>query len=287
MALVCVAFAGCAQDRSTAASGDGHASRDSSGISAAQPLVIGESFTIDSRIMGEVRHMNVFVPTVYGEKIDAPMPVLYMPDGGMNEDFLHIAGLMQVLVCNGGMRPCMLVGIQNTQRRRDMTGPTTNPEDRKIAPVVGGSANFRRFIKEELIPAVRSRYRTTDEAGIIGESAAGLFVVETFILEPELFEIYIAIDPSLWWNNAELLNTAKARLASGAGSGASVFIASSDEPVIAGHSMQLAGIFDSHPVPGLRFRHAPMGSETHGTIYHPAAIVALRTVLGPAGAEAK
>src|SRR5262249_6016654 len=151
------------------------------------PLVIGEFFTIDSRVMGETRRVNILVPTVYGQKLNAPMGVLYMLDGGLDEDFLHIAGLMQILVSNGGIRPFMLVGIPNTNRRRDMTGPTSNPEDRKIAPVVGGSATFRRFIKEELMPAVRARYRTTDEAAIIGESLAGLFVVETFFVQPDLF----------------------------------------------------------------------------------------------------
>lgn len=58
----------------------------------ASPIVIGESFTIDSRALGEVRRINVFLPTVYGEPPAGPIPVLYMPDGGVAEDFLHVAG---------------------------------------------------------------------------------------------------------------------------------------------------------------------------------------------------
>src|SRR5262249_44440530 len=130
---------------------------------AEEALEIGETFTIDSRVLGETRRINVFVPTIYGEAIDAAMPVLYMPDGGLGEDFLHVAGLVQVSVSSGAMRPFVLVGIENTQRRRDMTGPTTNEEDEEIAPVVGGSAAFRRFIADELMPAVEQRYRVTDE----------------------------------------------------------------------------------------------------------------------------
>ncbi len=113
-----------------------------------------------------------------------------MPDGGMAEDFLHVAGLVQVSVGNGTMRPFLLVGIENTERRRDMTGSTENEEDKKIAPRVGGSAAFRRFLREELMPQVKERYRTTEETAIVGESLAGLFVVETFLLEPDLFDIY-------------------------------------------------------------------------------------------------
>src|SRR5215213_9846655 len=63
----------------------------------------------------------------------ARLPVLYMPDGGTSEDFIHVAGLLQVSIGNGTMRPFILVGIENTERRRDMTGPTTVEEDRRIA----------------------------------------------------------------------------------------------------------------------------------------------------------
>src|SRR3712207_4681744 len=120
------------------------------------------------------------------------LPVLYMPDGGIAEDFLHVAGLLQVSVGNGTMRPFLLVGIENTERRRDMTGPTDNEDDKKIAPRVGGSKAFRKFIRDELMPQVRSRYRTTEETAVVGESLAGLFVIETFLVEPDLFDTYIA-----------------------------------------------------------------------------------------------
>lgn len=102
------------------------------------PLVIGDSFTIASKVLGETRRINVYMPPGYDDPPKAPVPVIYMPDGGMAEDFLHVAGLVQVSVGNATMRPFLLVGIENTERRRDMTGPTDVDEDRKIAPRVGG-----------------------------------------------------------------------------------------------------------------------------------------------------
>ena len=72
--------------------------------SAAQPLVIGETFTLDSKVLAETRRINVYLPAGYA-KSDAALPVLYMPDGGMAEDFLHVAGLVQVSVGNQTMRP--------------------------------------------------------------------------------------------------------------------------------------------------------------------------------------
>jgi len=170
---------------------------DSGDVSQASALMVGETFTIESKALREVRRINIYLPPAYAESPDRRLPVLYMPDGGVGEDFLHVAGLVQVSVGNGTMRPFVLVGIENTQRRRDLTGPTQSAEDKKIAPQVGGSAAFRQFIRSELMPVVNTRYRTTAETAIMGESLAGLFVVETFFVEPDLFDTYIAFDPSL------------------------------------------------------------------------------------------
>jgi predicted alpha/beta superfamily hydrolase len=250
----------------------------------ATPLVFGETFTIDSDVLSEVRRINVYLPPVYADSPAARLPVLYMPDGGMAEDFLHVAGLVQVSVGNGTMRPFILVGIENTERRRDLTGPTRVAEDRTIAPRVGGSAAFRRFIRTELMPVVQSRYRTTDETAIIGESLAGLFVVETFFLEPDLFDTYVAFDPSLWWNDHELVRTAPARLAAGGLSG-TLYLASSSEPELADLTKQLADVLQQHGGPDIHWSYDPMPDETHATIYHPAAILAVRRLFAPAGAH--
>src|SRR3954464_6095300 len=67
----------------------------------AAPLVIGETFTINSKALGEARRINVYQPPGYAETAAARLPVLYMPDGGIAEDFLHVAGLVQVSVSNG------------------------------------------------------------------------------------------------------------------------------------------------------------------------------------------
>ena len=249
---------------------------------AATPLVVGETFTIESAVLGESRRINVYAPPAWDEPPDARRPVLYMPDGGIGEDFLHVAGLLQVSVMNGTMRPFLLVGIENTQRRRDLTGPTANPEDRSIAPEVGGSAAFRAFIRTELMSEVRARYRTTDETAIVGESLAGLFIVETLFLEPDLFDTYIAFDPSLWWNDEALLDRAGERLRSDALAGRTLYVASSSQPELGDLGRRLAGILDATPESGVRWRYEEMPEESHMTIYHPAALQAFRSLFAPA-----
>jgi predicted alpha/beta superfamily hydrolase len=245
------------------------------------PLIIGESFTIASKILGETRHINVYLPPVYLESRSARLPVLYMPDGGIGEDFLHIAGLIQVSVSNVTMRPFILVGIENTERRRDMTGPTENAQDKKVAPRVGGSAAFRAFIRRELMPQVKSRYRTTDETAIVGESLAGLFVVETFLKEPDLFDTYIAFDPSLWWNNQKLVSGAAEDLRKQLKLSKTLYLANSDEEMTPGTIQRFADVLSKNAPPGLRWHYEKMPEEHHSTIYHPAALKAFRAVFKP------
>ncbi len=249
-------------------------------VSVSAPLTIGETFTIQSRVLGETRRINVYRAPLWSDTSAAPRPVLYMPDGGLGEDFLHVAGLLEVSIGNETMRPFLLVGIENTQRRRDLTGPTTDPEDRKIAKVVGGSAAFRAFLRDELMPVIESRYRTTGERALMGESLAGLFTVETFLLEPDLFDTYIAFDPSLWWNHDTLVTHAFPAARAAGRRPLSLWIASSSQKEIAAWSARFAErVATERPVFG--FRYEPMPAETHATIYHPAAVHAVRALFAP------
>jgi len=247
----------------------------------AAPLCIGETFTLASTVLGETRRVNVYVPPIYRDSAGIRLPVLYMPDGGLAEDFLHVAGLVQVLVSNGTMRPFVLVGIENTARRRDLTGPTTNPEDRKIAPRVGGAAAFRHFIRTELMPAIRQRYRTTAETAIVGESLAGLFIVETFLQEPDLFDTYLAFDPSLWWNNKYLVGQSDKLLRAYTGPSKTLYLSASSQPDIAEDTRRLATTLRATTKPNVTWHYEPLPQETHATIYHPAALRAFRTVFKP------
>ncbi|MGI8431422.1 MAG: alpha/beta hydrolase [Chthoniobacterales bacterium] len=250
-------------------------------IPGASPLVFGETFTLDSKALGEIRRVNVYLPPGYAESLAVRFPVLYMPDGGMAEDFLHVAGLVQVLAGNGTMRPFLLVGIENTQRRRDMTGPTNNEKDKKIAPKVGGSAAFRKFLRAELIPEIKRRYRTTDETAIVGESLAGLFVVETFLLEPAMFDIYLAFDPSLWWDDERLVREAGAKVRSFPQLERTLWFASSGDgtPEI---TARFAEALSKDAPPRVHWHYEKMPEEKHATIYHPAALKAFRMVFKPA-----
>lgn len=245
--------------------------------SPAEPLVFAETFTIESRALGETRRVNVYRAPSWEDSASSPRPVLYMPDGGLAEDFLHVAGLLQVSIGNGSMRPMLLVGIENTQRRRDLTGPSDDPRDLAIAPKVGGSEAFRAFLRDELFPAIRARYPVTDERAIVGESLAGLFVVETLFEEPALFDTYVALDPSLWWRREALVRAPLPKL----DRAKRLYLASSGEPELARLTRALAERIARERSAKLACTYEPLPAETHGTIYHPAALSAFRRLFAP------
>jgi enterochelin esterase-like enzyme len=138
-------------------------------IALTMMMLPGETFQLPSEILGERRAINVYLPPSCSEAA-ARCPVLYMPDGGMDEDFLHILGSLDVSIRNQIIRPIILVGIPNTERRRDLVGPTTVPEEQKAAPHAGGAQRFRQFLRDELKPAIAARYRVSSESAIVGES---------------------------------------------------------------------------------------------------------------------
>ncbi len=229
-------------------------------------IPIYDSLSISSVLLGETRKINIYTPSSYKNDNDS-LSVLYMLDGGIKEDFPHIANTIDKLINSNTIPPMILVGIENTQRRRDLTGPTEVEEDKKVAPVVGQSQNFRNFITSELFSEINKRYRTTAGKTIIGESLAGLFVVETFIKEPAMFDNYIAMDPSLWWNNAGLVKTADSVLHNFSAANKKLWFAGSGAKDIYVHTETLAEILKSKQVPGLRYFYSAQPNEEHGTIF--------------------
>lgn len=250
-----------------------------------RPIVIGQSYVLPSKVLGETRRINVRLPAGYeGGKA---YRVLYLIDGGEQEDFPHIAGLMQLCGLVGTCEEMIIVGVEGTDRRRDLTHPSLDREDIKMAPTSGGAAAFRRFIAEELRPWVKGRYRTR-EATLMGESLGGLFVVETFLRTPGLFDDYIAISPSLWWDNGALAKGAPQLLALQPAGKRRLWLTIADE----GGSMQtgvddLVAAVKAKPPEGLSWTYRPMHGETHATIYHPAALMAFRELYAPPPEPAK
>ena len=237
----------------------------------ADPIPVHTTFVVHSRPLDEDRTINVYTPPLRAPG-DTLRPVLYMLDGGLAEDFPHVATTIDSLIRLGRIAPVLVVGIENTERRRDLTGPTSVGSDSAIALHVGGSAAFRAFLRDELMPEVRARWRVSGERAIVGESLAGLFIVETFLLEPGLFQRYIALSPSVWWNGGELVRTAGPRAAELPG-GRVLFLAAANEEQIAGGTASIAAALRA-AAPALTLYYEPRPDLEHGTIFRALAPVA-------------
>ncbi len=164
-------------------------------------IVIGERLTIRSEILAEERTVHVYLPEEYTSRSQR-FPVLYVLDGATY--YYPALGAAKFLSDFDISSPMIIVAILNTDRTRDMT-PTRIPR----AQTSGGADSFLKFIKDELFALIERRYRTQPFRILLGHSAGGLLVFHTLLSQPEMFNGYIAISSSLWWDNEILLVKAK------------------------------------------------------------------------------
>ncbi|MCH9651161.1 MAG: alpha/beta hydrolase [Deltaproteobacteria bacterium] len=236
------------------------------------------SFQVESKLLEQTRRINVYLPPTYA-KGKQEYPVLYLLDGGMQEDFLHIVGIASLAADFRNLREFVVVGIEGVDRYHDLTPPSESEEDRKQIPTHGGAEKFRAFLGSELKPWVERTFRASKESVLIGESIAGLFVAETFVHHPELFSGYICVSPSLWWDNQKLPSQA-ARLIKEkrkALSGKRIYLTIGNEKGAMREGFDaLASALRASGPSDFELIIAPLESESHGTVFHPAALEALR-----------
>lgn len=170
-----------------------------------EDFVLGKVLQLHSDILNEDRTLNIYLPEGY--HADSSYPVIYLLDGGADEDFIHVVGLVQYNTFEWISRipRSIVVGIANTNRKRDFTFPTTIENDKEMVPVNGGSAKFISFIEKELQPFINKKYKTTGAETLIGQSLGGLLATEILFTKPGLFDKYIIISPSLWWDDGSML----------------------------------------------------------------------------------
>ncbi|MCO4799711.1 MAG: alpha/beta hydrolase [Colwelliaceae bacterium] len=168
---------------------------------------IGERIEIHSNVLNENRILNIYLPSSYASSPNKNYPVIYLLDGSADEDFIHLAGLVQFgsFPWINQVPESIVVGIANVNRKRDFTYPTNNARDQKDFPLSGGSESFINFISTEIQPLIEKNYRTNLNKTIIGQSLGGLLATEILFKSPNLFDNYIIISPSLWWDDESLL----------------------------------------------------------------------------------
>lgn len=230
-------------------------------------IQIGIIETLNSKFLEEERILNVYLPPSYSESSQKPYPVIYLLDGAINEDFLHVAGLIQFLTMYKLMPETILVGIANIDRKRDFTYPTNIQKLKRAVPTSGGSAKFIKFITSEVIPFIASRYTIDDNhMTIVGQSLGGLLASEILLKHPQIFQQYIIVSPSLWWDEQSMINS---QLQPKLGPKQKVVLAIGEE----GDEMQqvfdkLVNKLNSSRHSKLLWTRIKLPQETHATVLH-------------------
>lgn len=172
-----------------------------------QDLTLGKTITIRSEALNENRKLNIYFPASYHPDSTKTYPVIYLLDGSKDEDFIHIAGIVQFGSFSWiNMVPeSIVVGIANVDRKRDFTYPSGNELDQTEFPTSGKSEKFIQFLQRELKPYINTNFQTTETSTLIGQSLGGLLATEILFKAPNLFTNYIIVSPSLWWDDEKLL----------------------------------------------------------------------------------
>ncbi len=167
-------------------------------VAEPRPLTIGETVTLE--VLDAGRAVNIVLPPDYAANPDRRWPVVYQLDGAVTQDLLMGAGLMRWGALWGRSKDAIVVGIETKDRQRELLPATKDPAEQQRYPTTGDSAAFRAWLADTVKPLVEARYRTDGTAFLVGESAAGHFVVETWVAAPQMFTGYAAISPSLQWD---------------------------------------------------------------------------------------
>ena len=236
------------------------------------PFVFGDVITFQSEALDQERVLNVYLPDGYADST-LSYPVIYLLDGSANEDFPHIAGLAQFMNMYDLLPKSIVVGIANNGKSRyhDFTGPTQSDSDKVWLPTYGGSAAFISYMEKEVEPMVKQHYRTSGHRTLIGQSLGGLLATEVLFTRPELFDDYMLIGPSLWWNDGALAAGAEAWVKAHRDLHKRVFIASAgNEDMMKEQVGQVVDALRKYGGPSLQSWYEYFPKETHATLLHRA-----------------
>jgi predicted alpha/beta superfamily hydrolase len=250
-------------------------------------IVIGKIDSVQSNILGENRKIWVYVPDGAVNNTER-FPVVYVLDG--DGHFSSVVGVTQQLSTINGNTMCpkmIIVGIPNTDRTRDLTPTHIDADppfmDSTFSKTSGGGENFIAFMEKELMPHIDAKYPTAPYKMLIGHSFGGLAVMQTFTHHTQLFNAYICIDPSMWWDKEKLLNQTQKVLLEKKFEGKSLYLGiantledgmdikkvqkdTSQETKHIRSILTLQSAFEKNKKNGLKYRGKYYPDDTHGSV---------------------
>lgn len=170
-------------------------------------IIVGSKFVIKSKILDEERTCLISLPDSYNNssEVDKKYPVIILLDGYTH--FKTASGIVHFMSSNRNrnnlMPESIIIAVENIDRERDFTVTKIKT---KRPNTMGGGRNFLNFIEKELVPHIDKKYKTEPFRTLVGHSLGGLLTLNSYMDENSVFNAYISIDPSIWWNEEMMKN---------------------------------------------------------------------------------
>lgn len=255
--------------------------------SEGEPIVVGSVHRIRSSVYGNEQTITVRLPRGYSEKPDKTYPVLFSVDGGPDQDFELLAGIAAEAEFSTSFEPFILIGVKTEDRYSQLTPDMSRLSLEKLKQNFGdrmkpgGASKFRSYLERDVIPWATGRYRTRRKI-LTAASLGGLFVLDTFLKRPEMFDDYIALTPSVWWDDGRIVDDAARDLASHGPSDRRIYLTMGDEGVgnrTGAWLDTLVKAFGTNAPAGLKWAFVDRsGSEEHRTMALVSWLDAMRTL---------
>lgn len=262
-----------------------------------EPIVVdrSETFRLESKHTGVSYVLSVALPFSYAESDDR-YPTLYLLDN--HYSLLIARNIVDHMSDRGDLPEIVLVGVgydgptqrssdaYRLNRTRDYT-PTYSPRGgygERYQKVSGGGPRFLDFLAEELVPAIDSRYRTQPgDRALVGHSYGGLFTVYALLTRPQLFRRYIAVSPSLWYEDHWIFGVERELAESKAELPARLYLSVGSREHNASIDMvgdleELSRRLRASGYSGLQFESQVLDDETHNSVFPRALSNGLRYV---------
>lgn len=227
------------------------------------------SITIDSKVLKEKCKAWVGLPENYKTSTEK-YPVVYILDG--ETFFTYTAGIASQMSLSGNIPRCIVIGVTSHNRQRDFTTPVDKDAGQNNDINTSGGANtFLDYLEKELIPSVERNYRTTPYRIIIGHSLGGVLVYHAFYSKPQLFQAYISIDGSLWWNKGRVGKSVISYITSHPTIRGKIFECRKDitQPVHFPVNLELLDYLKKYHPALLEYTYLELKNENHATIVYP------------------
>ncbi len=233
------------------------------GQDAAQLVSIGHRYQMDSKVLEEERSYIVSLPPSYYSSTSQRYPVLYLIDGDYN--FPYCSGLIEQLSVVSSLIPEMIiVGVSDKGQANYINNLTLPPPNKAEDPKVGRAMAFMDFMGTELKPTIEKQYRTAGLDILYGHSIGGLFTVTTLLHRPELFDAYIAVSASLWWNEYTLNQEAAKLLKAQDDTPKFLYLTLGNEEQMG--IQELVGMLDKERPAALDWTFTHLPEESHGSV---------------------